>query len=686
MEDITATIRADLSSFQASMRQMVSEVQKASQQSAQHVSSLDRSLQGLATAAKTVGVAVAAMGLAQLGKEAVQASTQMTALDNAFKAMTGSATAAKAELGFVRAESQRLGLNFVSTAEQFKGLTAAARGTALEGEAIRKAFSAVAGASQTLGLSTEQTGGVLTALQQMISKGTVSAEELRGQLGERLPGAFQVAARALGVTTTALGKMLEQGEVLATDFIPKFSAQLERELGGGATAAAQTFQAAMNRIQNAVTELGAAIGDLLTQNPQVVRGLNAVAEGIAAMAQAAKEGHGPLAALLGLMGQIAETTGTFLKQQAGGRMAEIAEQTGKMGKELMALREELERLQQPGPLRMYLGVEGVAQRIAEVTARITALDAAQTKLFREQAQAHKEAAGLVIPLGEDEPTRGSSLVLRKQIQALNLPLLKEVTKEYANIKQQITAIQALLTAHREGLAILDPGEVVVLTGKLKVLEDQFKKTLGQLTSTEVTAAQKKAFQEDEAHANKIIGLMRDREAAQEKLDDAQEKRNQERIADELHAMETIQGYRDKFATEALKTEEEKTKAYLAVQAKGVEGQLKQHDEAKRAFEAFQNDVRSKTADILFDFTKGLTDGATQMKDVLAEHAPHHPRPLLAHAHRDGRQGVAQGDPHSCGPDRHGGRRPGLQRPAPALWRPQWHGHDACAGGGGHPNG
>ena len=41
-----------------------------------------------------------------------------------------------------------------------------------------------------MGLSADQTSGVLLALQQMISKGTVQAEELRGQLGERLPGAL----------------------------------------------------------------------------------------------------------------------------------------------------------------------------------------------------------------------------------------------------------------------------------------------------------------------------------------------------------------------------------------------------------------------------------------------------------------------------------------------------------------
>ena len=98
-EDLVAVIRADLTAFQASMRQMVSEVQRASAQSQQHVKGLDSAMAGLATTAKAVGVAFAAMGVAQLGKEAIAASTQMTAFDTAFKAITGSATAAKAELG-----------------------------------------------------------------------------------------------------------------------------------------------------------------------------------------------------------------------------------------------------------------------------------------------------------------------------------------------------------------------------------------------------------------------------------------------------------------------------------------------------------------------------------------------------------------------------------------------------------
>ena len=59
-------------------------------------------------------------------------------------------------------------------------------------------FASVTKASATLGLSGERTSLVLQALSQMASKGTVSMEELRGQLGESLPGALSLAAKGQG--------------------------------------------------------------------------------------------------------------------------------------------------------------------------------------------------------------------------------------------------------------------------------------------------------------------------------------------------------------------------------------------------------------------------------------------------------------------------------------------------------
>ena len=64
----------------------------------------------------------------------------------------------------------------------------------------------------------------------------------------------------MGVTTAELSKMLEQGKVLSEDFLPRFAAQLQKELGGGAVAAAQTAQAAFARLGNTLRELAADVG------------------------------------------------------------------------------------------------------------------------------------------------------------------------------------------------------------------------------------------------------------------------------------------------------------------------------------------------------------------------------------------------------------------------------------------
>ena len=97
-----------------------------------------------------------------------------------------------------------------------------------------------------MGLSAEQSSGAFMALQQMLSKGTVQAEELRGQLGERIPGAFEYAAQAMGVTTRELGKMLEQGQVVAEDFVPKFADVLRNQFAKDVPAAAASARAAMD--------------------------------------------------------------------------------------------------------------------------------------------------------------------------------------------------------------------------------------------------------------------------------------------------------------------------------------------------------------------------------------------------------------------------------------------------------
>lgn len=165
------------------------------------------------------------------------------------------------EMAFLRVEAERLGIPLQESAESYSKLAIAAQGTTLAGQGVRDIFSAISGAAATMNSSAADTEGMLRAIVQMMSKGKVQAEELRGQLGDRLPGAFQAAARAAGVTVAEFDQMLEQGKVFSEDFLPKFAAELNRTFGSNMSKVMDTAQAAVSRLGNAWKDLKQTVAE-----------------------------------------------------------------------------------------------------------------------------------------------------------------------------------------------------------------------------------------------------------------------------------------------------------------------------------------------------------------------------------------------------------------------------------------
>jgi tape measure domain-containing protein len=201
---------------------------------------------------------IATLGLGGIIQQLHQTGMAAEKLRNSFEVATGGATNGANALAFVRGEANRLGLDLESTAGAFLKLSASAKGTSLEGQKAQQIFTSVATAGRALGLSADEMSGALTAVSQMISKGTVQSEELRGQLGERLPGAFQIAARAMGVSTSELGKMLEQGQVISDEFLPKFAAELQKTFPAGEKAVSG-LTAETSRLKTAWFELNETV-------------------------------------------------------------------------------------------------------------------------------------------------------------------------------------------------------------------------------------------------------------------------------------------------------------------------------------------------------------------------------------------------------------------------------------------
>jgi len=194
-------------------------------------------------------------GLTNLAEPAMQ----MDKLNTQFKAATGSSELAAQNMQFVREESDRLGMSFESTAESTSKFMASTRGTAIEGEKTRQVLNGVFEATTALKLSTEETNGILLAFSQMMGKGKISAEELN-QVGERLPGALDVMAKSMGMTTAEFRKAAEEGRILAVELMEKVGPALSSLYKDSAMEAASGPAAQINRLKNAIFELGAVIG------------------------------------------------------------------------------------------------------------------------------------------------------------------------------------------------------------------------------------------------------------------------------------------------------------------------------------------------------------------------------------------------------------------------------------------
>ena len=193
-------------------------------------------------------------------KSIVDATVKLDTLQRSMAALAGSESGGQAQLSYLRGEAERLGQSFETIADSYKNLFAAGTGAGWTPTDIQTVFSSVLEAGTVLGSSKQQIGGALLALEQMISKGKVSMEELRRQLGNALPGAMQIAAKAMGVTSEQLQDMLSKG-VASEGFVKKFAATLHEEYGQRATESAHTLRAELERLGNAIFFLQTALLD-----------------------------------------------------------------------------------------------------------------------------------------------------------------------------------------------------------------------------------------------------------------------------------------------------------------------------------------------------------------------------------------------------------------------------------------
>lgn len=244
-------------------------------------------LGGVATGIAGLGIGAAATGFL---KSSIDSAVELETITKKLSNTLGEQGAGGA-LAFTKGLADQLGLSFKTLAGSFGSFTAAASAASVPLKTQEELFAAVAKAAQQLGLSNDEINGSLLALQQIASKGNVQMEELRGQLGERLPIAFAAAARGLGLTQQELIKLIEGGRLTAREFFPALTKGLNEltAASAGAPTAAQNFQ----KLQNALDALQTSVGQsLLPTLTEQVKDLTGVLEGVGVVLQANKLGLG----------------------------------------------------------------------------------------------------------------------------------------------------------------------------------------------------------------------------------------------------------------------------------------------------------------------------------------------------------------------------------------------------------
>jgi tape measure domain-containing protein len=192
---------------------------------------------------------------AQLGTEAVQANVDLQKLELGLKAVYGSSQATAAQIAFLRDTAQSAGVSVGEISGAFVKFAASAQSAGIPVATVNGLFATLTKNAATLGLSGDKVADMLNALGQMAGKGVVQMEELRGQLGDALPGALPKVAQGLGITVAEMEKLARNGQLLASEVFPALQRALET--GGGDV---DTLSARWARFKNVMTETAQDLG------------------------------------------------------------------------------------------------------------------------------------------------------------------------------------------------------------------------------------------------------------------------------------------------------------------------------------------------------------------------------------------------------------------------------------------
>ena len=192
------------------------------------------------------------LGLSNLVSRFIDVARETNRVTTALKNVSGTMSQYADNQKYLLDLAKKYGLEINALTANYAKFTAAASISGMSMIDQRKVFESVSRACTAFGMSADDSNGVMLALSQMMSKGKISSEELRLQMGERLPVALQAMAKAAGVSVAGLDKLLKQGKLMSKDVLPKFAEALNEMIPNVDT---DNLETSVNRLKNVFTEL-----------------------------------------------------------------------------------------------------------------------------------------------------------------------------------------------------------------------------------------------------------------------------------------------------------------------------------------------------------------------------------------------------------------------------------------------
>jgi tape measure domain-containing protein len=204
----------------------------------------------------------AAAGLGLAASASLKASGEIAMAEIGFSKALGSMEAARAQIEELKEFDRASPFSFTESVKGAQRLLA----VGFAGDKLKETLTDIGDAAAGTGGSTDDFMGIGRAIGQMRNKGKVSMEEIN-QLADRNIPALQILQKQLKLTDDEMSKLMAGDMTISADkAIPAILKGFHELYGGSMAEAAKTFPGQVSNLQSAVTQLGAAIGDVISED------------------------------------------------------------------------------------------------------------------------------------------------------------------------------------------------------------------------------------------------------------------------------------------------------------------------------------------------------------------------------------------------------------------------------------